>query len=238
MSTKYPDLPLTSFPDSKQDFVMMENLKSADIATVNLFQQAMRDGDSELAQQYYKQIDNADSKFITADKLNALYQTCIALQRFYEDDVSAEINKQKQIINDIADSLTYKGAWDENTSYEKNNYVIDSSTGELYLALRDNIANPLSDTNYWRKLTIKGDQGKPGGGLVFDGEWVSGKTYPANTAVSYNNALYYTIADNVTSRPGSDNKWNLLYESYQYKIPVQASKPASATTGDLWFKVE
>ena len=56
MSSTYSDLQYTSFPDTVQSFVTMLNMAIADAPYIHGYQQAMIDGDYDMAQYYYSQI--------------------------------------------------------------------------------------------------------------------------------------------------------------------------------------
>ena len=74
----------TSFPDNIQTFPTMLNLTASDVAMVKNYQQAILSGNFTLAAQYLASIQNGDRKLITADYLNTINDTLIALQHFYE----------------------------------------------------------------------------------------------------------------------------------------------------------
>ena len=95
MSTLYPDLPFTAWPDATQTFVTMQNILASDGDNVKGFQEAMEAGNTALAQHYYANITNADTKFIDAIKMNTLFQTCVALQRFYKTDIQPYITSKQ-----------------------------------------------------------------------------------------------------------------------------------------------
>ena len=78
----------TTFPDSIQTFPTMVNMGSADVANVKNYQAAMKAGNFTLAGQYLAQISNASNKIITADYINTILDTIVALQNFYRDKYS------------------------------------------------------------------------------------------------------------------------------------------------------
>lgn len=74
----------TSFPGSIQTFPTMLDLTSADVIIVKNYQEAILSGNFALAAQYLASIQNGNQKLITADYLNTINDTLIALQQFYE----------------------------------------------------------------------------------------------------------------------------------------------------------
>ena len=78
MSNFYPDLINTTFPNQIQTFITMLDMTIDDAQAVTGYQQAMRNGDYNSANQYFNQIENREQKFINAYKINKLIDTCIA----------------------------------------------------------------------------------------------------------------------------------------------------------------
>lgn len=74
----------TTFPDSIQTFPTMLNLTSDDVALVKNYQQAILDNNFSLAAQILVSISDGDKKLITAEYINTIFDTMVALQNFYE----------------------------------------------------------------------------------------------------------------------------------------------------------
>lgn len=242
MSTLYPDLVYTTFPNSEQSFVTMQNMLASDGANVKGFQDAMESGNTALAQQYYANITNADAKFINAEKLNTLFQTCVALQRFYKSDVQPYITTKQTEWQAVIDEFDYIGSFSSTTQYYPNNWVsVAQADGNVFLYICINqppIGTVPTNTSYWRLLTVKGQAGQSGSGLSFQGEWISTQQYTIDNAVAYGNAVWGCIKANTNNIPAEGSAyWKLLYSSQQIIYPVQSAQPASQSTGDLWFKV-
>ena len=242
MSQLYMDLPMSSFPSSVQTFVTMQDIVAADGANVKGFQDAMEAGNMALAQQYYSAITNADAKFIDATKLNTLFQTCVALQRFYQTDVQPYVTEKQAEWQDVIDTFNYVGAFDSTTQYYPNNWVsfaqVDGNVF-LYICIRQPAVGTVpTNVTYWRLLTIRGQAGPSGSGLSFQGEWVNTQQYTVDDAVAYGNAVWGCTQDNVNNIPVEGSAyWQLLYSVQPQVYPVQAAQPSSQSVGDLWFKV-
>lgn len=73
----------TSFPNSIQSFPTMMNLTSSDVAAVKNYQQAILDNNFALAAQYLANITNGNKKIITADYINTINDTIVALENYY-----------------------------------------------------------------------------------------------------------------------------------------------------------
>ena len=74
----------TSYPNSVQTFPQMIDLAASDGTLVQQYQAAMQAGNLTLAQQILAQIPNNQSKIITADYLNTINDTVIAVEKYFQ----------------------------------------------------------------------------------------------------------------------------------------------------------
>ena len=74
----------TSFPNAIQTFPQMIDLIASDGALVQQYQAAMQAGNVTLAKQILDQIPNSQSKIITADYLNTINDTLIAVEKYFQ----------------------------------------------------------------------------------------------------------------------------------------------------------
>ena len=74
----------TSYPNSVQTFPQMIDLLASDGTLVQQYQTAMQTGNLTLAQQILAQIPNNQSKIITADYLNTINDTVVAVERYFQ----------------------------------------------------------------------------------------------------------------------------------------------------------
>ena len=74
----------TSFPNAIQNFPQMIDLTASDGALVQQYQTAMQAGNLTLAKQILDQIPNSQSKIITADYLNTINDTLVAVERYFQ----------------------------------------------------------------------------------------------------------------------------------------------------------
>ena len=242
MSTKYPALPFTTFPDSIQNFVTMQDILAADGSAVKNFQDAIEAGNIALAQQYYATINNADAKFIDAKKMNALFQTCVALQQFYTTDVQPYVSTKQSEWQSIIDLFNYTGAFSATTQYYPNNWVSVAQSDNdvvLYICIvQPPIGTQPTNMTYWRQFTIRGVQGVSGDGMSFRGQWQVAEQYKADDIVAYSNAVWAATQVSTGQSPFDGSAyWQLVYQATPTIYPVQASQPIGQSTGDLWFKV-
>ena len=74
----------TSYPNSVQTFPQMIDLLASDGPLVQQYQTAIQAGNLTLAQQILAQIPNNQSKIITADYLNTINDTVVAVEEYFQ----------------------------------------------------------------------------------------------------------------------------------------------------------
>ena len=74
----------TTFPNAIQTFPQMIDLAASDGALAQQYQTAMQAGNLTLAQQILAQIPNTQSKIITADYLNTINDTVVAVEKYFQ----------------------------------------------------------------------------------------------------------------------------------------------------------
>ena len=96
----------TSFPNAIQNFPQMIDLIASDGTLVQQYQIAMQAGNLALAKQILDQIPNSQSKIITADYLNTINDTVVAVEKYFQTRYSpayvvSETQPQGQEANDF-----------------------------------------------------------------------------------------------------------------------------------------
>lgn len=239
MSTKYPDLSLTNFPNSLDQFTTFLNIVSSDGLLIGQYQSAMQNGDTTLANQILTQIPQATQKIITAVDLNTLSQAMLAIERFYLNDIEPYIDDLHQSWLNTIQQFSYKGVWQSGTSYVTNNLVSYTTSGLnfVYIAL-SNVPIGISPTNqtYWRLLTIQGQQGASGEGLSYRQEWNSSTQYATNDAVTYGGALWMALQASQNRLPDTNPQyWQLVMNLKTVTYPIQDTVPTNLQVDGLWF---
>lgn len=74
----------TSYPNSVQTFPQMTDLTASDGSLVQQYQLAMQTGNLTLAKQILAQIPNNQNKIITADYLNTINDTLVAVEQYFQ----------------------------------------------------------------------------------------------------------------------------------------------------------
>lgn len=239
MSTKYPDLSLTNFPNSLDQFTTFLNIVSSDGPLIGQYQSAMQNGNTTLANQILTQIPQATQKIITAVDLNTLSQAMLAIERFYLNDIEPYIDDLHQSWLNTIQQFSYKGVWQSGTSYVTNNLVSYTTSGLnfVYIAL-SNVPIGISPTNqtYWRLLTIQGQQGASGEGLSYRQEWNSSTQYATNDAVTYDGALWMALQASQNRLPDTNPQyWQLVMNLKTVTYPIQDTVPTNLQVDGLWF---
>ena len=74
----------TSYPNSVQTFPQMIDLLASDGPLAQQYQTAMQTGNLTLAKQILAQIPNNQNKIITADYLNTINDTVVAVEKYFQ----------------------------------------------------------------------------------------------------------------------------------------------------------
>ena len=74
----------TTFPNAIQTFPQMIDLIASDGTLVQQYQTAMQAGNLTLAQQILAQIPNNQNKIITAEYLNTINDTVVAVEKYFQ----------------------------------------------------------------------------------------------------------------------------------------------------------
>lgn len=73
----------TTYPNAYQEFPTMQNISATDASIVAQYQNAIENNDYPRAQQLLQAIPDFNKKMITASLLNTVFDTNVALQKFY-----------------------------------------------------------------------------------------------------------------------------------------------------------
>ena len=241
MSSTYPDLQYTSFPDSIQQFATMLDIDISDASAVAGYQAAMRNGDYATAQSYYNQIVNGDQKILDAIKLNKLLDTCISLQKFYATDIEPYINEKQEYWDTVFGQFKYLGDYSASQNYFQNNFVTFNLNGvtQVFICLKYAPAGTsITNVVYWRQLTIRGLQGESGDNLSFRFMWSSAEVYYINDVVNYNGNLWCCLAQNSNQTPRANSSyWRFIRTQNQDIYPFSSTQPTGQAIGSLWFQI-
>lgn len=239
MSTQYPDLPLSTFPDNIDSFTQWLNIVATDGPLISQYLTAMNAGNQALAAQILAQIPSGTQKIITATDLNKLSQAILAIERFYKTDIEPYVDNLQTEWQNIINQFSYKGVWSNVSSYIKNNIVSYNISGLtlLYLATSNPpIGTQPNNTTYWRVLTIQGQQGPSGTGLAYRQTWNSGTQYQVNQAVTFDGSIWLSLQPSQNVQPGTNaSYWQEIISLEATSYPIQDTEPTDQYPGSLWF---
>lgn len=240
MSTSYPDLTLTNFPEAVDTFVQMLDIVASDATNLAEYQSAMEAGNVVQANAALSNMANGAQKLLTADKINKIFNSIEALERFLGTDIVPYVAQLQSNWQTEINKFIYKGSYSSSTSYVVNNIVTYTSGTNtyLYICIKAGKGKTPTNTTYWRQLTVQGEQGVSGTGMSFLYEWDAATSYSPQDCVSYGGKLWGCLESNTNSAPSSTNtKWEELMSINPVTYPVQSQQPAVQEVGDLWFQV-
>lgn len=239
MSALYNDLPLTNFPSSLDQFMTFLNVVASDGPLIAQYQAAMEAGNQTQANQILAQIPQGTQKIITATTLNQLSQAMLALERFFLTDIEPYIQTQQQTWLTTINQFSYQGVWESGTSYVTNNLVSYTVSGLNFVYIATStppVGIVPTNTQYWRLLTIQGQQGASGEGLSYRQEWNSSTQYATNDAVTYDGAIWMALQASQNRIPDSNPQyWQLVMNLTTTTYPIQNTVPTNLQVDGLWF---
>ena len=242
MSVLFPDLNLTNFPESVDQFLTFLNITATDGPLIAQYQTALQSGNTTLANQILAQIPSGTQKIIKATDLNKLTQAMLALERFFSTDILPYIQNQQAEWLSVINQFSYKGVWSIGISYQVNNLVTYTTSGLtlVYLATSTPpVGTVPTNTQYWRLLTIQGQPGPSGAGLSYRQEWSVSTQYQTNDAVTYDGTIWMSLQANTGVQPGTNNTvWKQIISLETAAYPIQSTEPQGLMQGDLWFNTQ
>lgn len=243
MSTTYPDLSLTVFPDGGIDsFTTWLNVTAQDGPLIQQYITAMNAGNQAQANQILSQISSGSQKIIKATDLNKLTQAILAVERFYSVDIKPYIQSQQESWLNIINQFKYIGAWSNSTAYVQNNIVsyIASGVTLLFIATSNPPTGTVpTNTQYWRPLSVQGTPGESGPGLSYRQQWNSTTPYSVNDCVTYSGAVWMALQANQNIIPGQDpSYWKNIISFGAVAYPIQDTEPTGQAAGGLWFNTQ
>lgn len=241
MSISYPDLNLTTFPEAVDVFVQMLDVVASDATALAAYQTAMDAGNIIQANSALSTMVNSAQKLLTAEKINKIFDSIEALERFLATDIVPYVAQLQSDWQIEIDKFAYVGIYSATTAYQKNNivsYTVGAYTF-LYLCTNNTVVGIApTNTAYWQRFTVIGLQGLSGVGMSFLWEWNDTTVYSPQDTVIYQNKLWGCVTTNDNSAPSENNSnWELLVDLSATTYPVQAEQPVAQDVGEIWFQV-
>lgn len=241
MSVSYPDLNLTTFPESVDVFVQMLDVVASDASALAAYKSAMEAGNVMQANSALGTMVNATRKILTAEKINKMFDSIEALERFLATDIVPYVTQLQSNWQAEVNKFAYIGVYNNSQAYMKNNivsYTVGAYTF-LYLCVANTVAGTVpTNTSYWQQFTIVGLQGLTGESMSYLYEWNNTTVYSPQDCVTHNNKLWGCLVSNNNSEPVETNvNWQLLADLSASIYPVQAEQPVAQDEGEIWFQV-
>lgn len=240
MSTSYPDLTLTTFPEAVDTFVQMLDIVASDATNLSEYQAAMEGGNIIQANAALANMANGTQKILTADKINKIFNSVEALERFLASDIVPYVAQLQANWQSEISKFLYRGNYNNSTSYVVNN-IVSYTVGAykyLYICIKNSRGYVPTNTTYWMQFTVVGIQGISGEEMSFLYDWNNTTSYVAQDCVSHNGKLWGCVTANTNSEPTpTNNNWEILMNITPTMYPVQSAQPTTQEIGDLWFQV-
>jgi len=203
MSITYPIYSHSVFPDEVDQFNLFSDVTIDMLPYVKQYQSLYSSGKLSDAAKLLEDHPEMETMVINSSNLNRIIDAIKCMETFYTDDV------RKYIL----ELMSFKGEYSSLQKYIRYNVVRYNSM--IYLCISDCPLGTLpTDILYWLPLSIRGDKGETGIGLVNYGEWNSLTTYPKDALVSYNNTLWGAIIENTAIVPSTETNvvWTRIME--------------------------
>jgi hypothetical protein len=213
MSKTYSDLYYTSFPDEPSDsYEYMQDLTADNYVLARQYNTFVNQGKYNEASQLLIDNPTLNRAMFNAEKYNKLIDSVKAIQRLYASDLRSYI--MNVVVN--------RGEYSSVAIYNKYNIVYYEGNAYMNVASNTPMDTLPTDTNYWYKLTIKGDKGESGLGLAPCGIWNRTTTYYKDDCVMYQNILWAATEENINVVP--ENNSAIWYPILSQNILLSAMK--------------
>ena len=125
MSTLYPDLSFTNYPNSLDNIALKSNItNSTDAGLVEQIQNYILAGNFSGAANILNTNPQLNGKIFNANDFNTLRDAILALERFYTNDVSLYVKNKQNEWQSQVDRFNFKGVYSPGTQYYQNNMEI------------------------------------------------------------------------------------------------------------------
>lgn len=161
MSQTYPQFPDTTFPDAVQVLSRYLDITQSDLSKYNSYIEYITQGNLNTAQNVLATMDDYANKTITAEKLNKITDTVMAVQTLYtgsewQSKVQDKQNEWLAIINQFnyLGNWNVLGNWSNTTHYSTGDIVLYN--GKIWQAISDGVGQtPNNSSIYWTQTYKK-----------------------------------------------------------------------------------
>lgn len=226
-------------PNSLFPWLKYQDIQIADIALRTQFESYMSVGNYSQALRLLS--DNQvqlQGKAWIGDSINTLVNGIITLESLYNDNVIKFLSDLSETLQSLVDNYRNVGTWIVGNEYKELNFV--AYDNEMYMALQDVPVNtPITDTNYWLYVGLRGEQGVAGVNVRQQYNYSSGKAYNINDLVVYQGQIYVALKSNTNVLPTNSDTWLLYERVVKANIYVSNVAPTEELiNGKIWFKTQ
>ena len=177
-------------------------------------------------------------KAYIAKTITTIINGLVNLQDKFNSNVNVFLSNLATKYVELVDTLRKIGEWNSVLTYVPYNFV--SYQEEIYMAIDNVPINTLpTDTTYWLKLGLRGENGADGVDVNLQYKWNPEVPYKDKDLVSYDTNLYLALKDNVGIRPDMDsNTWLPFLIVAKGQINVGIIPPDNPEVNTIWFKTK
>ena len=226
-------------PNSLFPWLKYQDIQIADIALRTQFESYMSVGNySQALRLLSDNQSQLQGKAWIGDSINTLVNGIITLESLYNDNVIKFLSDLSETLQSLVDNYRNVGTWIVGNEYKELNFV--AYDNEMYMALQGVPANtPITDTNYWLYVGLRGEQGVAGVNVRQQYNYSSGKAYNINDLVVYQGQIYVALKSNTNVLPTNSDTWLLYERVVKANIYVSNVAPTEELiNGKIWFKTQ
>lgn len=226
-------------PNSLFPWLKYQDIQIADIALRTQFESYMSVGNySQALRLLSDNQSQLQGKAWIGDSINTLVNGIITLESLYNDNVIKFLSDLSETLQSLVDNYRNVGTWIVGNEYKELNFV--AYDNEMYMALQDVPANtPITDTNYWLYVGLRGEQGVAGVNVRQQYNYSSGQAYNINDLVVYQGQIYVALKSNTNVLPTNSDTWLLYERVVKANIYVSNVAPTEELiNGKIWFKTQ
>jgi hypothetical protein len=226
-------------PNSLFPWLKYQDIQIADIALRTQFESYMSVGNySQALRLLSDNQSQLQGKAWIGDSINTLVNGIITLESLYNDNVIKFLSDLSETLQSLVDNYRNVGTWIVGNEYKELNFV--AYDNEMYMALQDVPVNtPITDTNYWLYVGLRGKQGAAGVNVRQQYDYSSGKAYNINDLVVYQGQIYVALKSNTNVLPTNSDTWLLYERVVKANIYVSNVAPTEELiNGKIWFKTQ
>lgn len=226
-------------PNSLFPWLKYQDIQIADVTLRTQFESYMSVGNySQALSLLSNNQSQLQGKAWIGDTINTLVNGIISVESLYNDNVIKFMSDLSVTLQSLVDNYRNAGTWIVGNKYKEMNFV--AYDNEIYMALQDVPANtPITDTNYWLYIGLRGMQGASGVNVRQQYDYSSGKAYSINDLVVYQGQLYVALKSNIGVLPTNSDTWLLYQRVIKATIHVSNIAPTEyLVNGKIWFKTQ